>query len=115
MNRRNFFKVVTGFVAGIFATSAKSEPEYSCSASMLGHPSATNTAEPDSECGWNKRSGTKYCGGKNGTLCPRCKFAANPPCVDDSKMIQEAIDLARDGGVVYFPKGTYNLRYGIMV
>lgn len=46
MNRRNFFKVVTGFVAGIFATSAKSKPQ----------PKALT------------------CGGKNGTLCPRCKF-----------------------------------------
>ena len=44
MNRRNLFKVVTGFVAGIFATSAKSK--YSCSASMSGHPSAENSAEP---------------------------------------------------------------------
>ena len=48
MNRRNFFKVVTGFVAGIFATSAKSEPKYSCSASASGHPSAENSAEPKS-------------------------------------------------------------------
>ena len=48
MNRRSFFKVVTGFVAGIFATSAKSEPKYSCSSSTSGHPSATNTVEPKS-------------------------------------------------------------------
>ena len=49
MNRRNFFKVVTGFIAGIFATSAKSEPKYSCSASMSGHPSAENSVEPAEE------------------------------------------------------------------
>lgn len=44
MNRRNFFKAVTGFVAGIFTGSAKSEPK------------------------------ALTCGGKNSTLFPRCKF-----------------------------------------
>ena len=115
MNRRSFFKVVTGFIAGIFATSGK------------------------------KRSGTKLiCGGKNGTLCPRCKFNTkwidvrdygfafaesnqyhddleiaikrvniNPK--DDSKMIQEAIDLAKDGGTLHFAKGTYNIKRTITV
>ena len=46
MNRRNFFKVVTGFVAGAVATvmpKAKSKEKL-------------------------------ICGGQNGTLCPRCKF-----------------------------------------
>lgn len=47
MKRRDFFKIVTGFVAGIFATSAKSK--YSCSASMSGHPSAESSVGPN----WN--------------------------------------------------------------
>ena len=46
MNRRSFFKVVTGFVAGVVGASAKSNPQPK----------------------------TLTCGGKNGTLCPRCKF-----------------------------------------
>jgi hypothetical protein len=45
MNRRNFFKAVTGFVAGVFASTAKS-----------------------------KEKPKDLCGGQNGTLCPRCKF-----------------------------------------
>ena len=93
MNRRNFFKVVTGFVAGIFATSAKSEPKYSCSASASGHPSAENSVEPKDD--WID---VQYFGVR-----------------DNTKLIQEAIDLAKDGGVVYFPKGTYNLKYSIIV
>ena len=44
MNRRNFFKTVTGFVAGVFvAPKAKAKDKL-------------------------------MCGGQNGTLCPRCKF-----------------------------------------
>ena len=35
MNRRNFFKVVTGFVAGIFATSAKSKEDFPIPADPL--------------------------------------------------------------------------------
>ena len=148
MNRRNFFKVVTGFVAGIFATSV--EGKRRSGTRYCGE--ASTSIDPNSE--WAKQkyltldeiikieealiSDKLYCRGKNGTLCPRCKFnecrwpeycklnrlrveaavkAANPPYVlfDDSKTIQEAIDLAKDGGVVYFPKGTYNLKYGIIV
>ena len=118
MNRRNFFKVVTGFVAGIFATSAEGK----------------------------KRSGTRYCGEASTGIDPNSEWAKQKPltlsdiikakkelksgppgpteipaiwsvwCQDDTKTIQEAIDLAaKDGGVVYFPKGTYNLKYGIIV
>ena len=115
MNRRSFFKLVTGFVAGVFGVSAKpkSQPK------------------------------TLTCGGKGGTLCPRCKFnckvvsKSGPPgpteidtmtmggysnyiyicgvsdLNDDTKVIQEAIDLAKDGGIVYFPKGTYNIKLAI--
>ena len=86
MNRRSFFKVVTGFVVGIFAGSAK--PEYSCSASMSGHPSAENSVEPESMTMGTSSSYIYTC-----------------------DAIQEAIDLAKDfrrGGIVYFPKGTYN-------
>ena len=103
MNRRNFFKVVTGFVAGIFVGSAKSEPK------------------------------ALICSGKNGTLCPRCKFnypepsttidpnsewaKQKPLTLDDLRKVkEEAINLAEESGkVVYFPKGTYNLKYGIIV
>ena len=48
MNRRSFFKVVTGFVAGIFAGSAKSEPQslYKCD------PNSANI-DPNSE--WAKQ------------------------------------------------------------
>jgi hypothetical protein len=35
MNRRNFFKVVTGFVAGIFAGSAKSNEDFPIPADPL--------------------------------------------------------------------------------
>ena len=48
MNRRSFFKVVTGFVVGIFAGSAKSEPQslYKCD------PNSANI-DPNSE--WAKQ------------------------------------------------------------
>ena len=51
MNRRNFFKVVTGFVAGIFATNT-----------VKAKPKALT------------------CRGKSGTLCPRCKFNCKSIC-----------------------------------
>ena len=115
MNRRSFFKVVTGFVAGIFATSGK------------------------------KRSGTRYCGESSTGIDPNSEWAkqkcltldeicrrkrkvsqdiyGEPDMLysrnvwyDDTKAIQEAIDLAKDNGrIVYLPKGTYNLKYGIIV
>lgn len=44
MNRRNFFKTVTGFIAGVFAAPK------------------------------SKAEDKLMCGGQNGTLCPRCKF-----------------------------------------
>lgn len=49
MNRRNFFKAVTGFVAGVVATSAKAKDK-------------------------KDKKDKLECGGQNGTLCPRCKF-----------------------------------------
>ena len=87
MKRRDFFKVVMGFVAGVFATSVEGK----------------------------KRSGTRLATKEEIVAAQK---AANPPYIllDDSKMIQEVIDLAaKGGGVVYFPKGTYNLKYGIIV
>ena len=51
MNRRNFFKVVTGFVAGIFATSAKSKS-----------PIIRSLMKVNPEVGAKRRSGTRYCG-----------------------------------------------------
>lgn len=48
MNRRNFFKGVTGFIAGVLvAPKAKAKDKL-------------------------------MCGGQNGTLCPRCKFNKYP-------------------------------------
>ena len=98
MNRRNFFKVVTGFVAGIFATSVEGK----------------------------KRSGTRYVSPSSSPTSTTTTSSTSTPsnCIyicnvsdlnDDTKAIQEAINLAKKGGVVYFPKGTYNLKYGIIV
>ena len=58
MNRRNFFKTVTGFVTGLYAafmpkvkgiSSSTGGRNHSCSASMSGHPSTESTVEPDEE------------------------------------------------------------------
>lgn len=99
MNRRNFFKVVTGFVAGVFAMCApkgKSKLRDYDAHLVLGD-------DFDERDLMRKVSQDIY--GDPDMLVMR----------DDTAMIQEAIDLAKDGGVVYFPKGTYNLKYGIMV
>ena len=99
MNRRNFFKVVTGFVAGIFAGSVKSKEDFPIPADPLKDKFVLNHMQR--------------------LRIEAAEKAANPPYVlfDDSKTIQEAIDLAAKdgGGIVYFPKGTYNLKYGIIV
>jgi hypothetical protein len=123
MNRRNFFKVVTGFVAGIFATSTKAEEKPQLTVAMLKKVRDELVAaqkvsqdiygDPDILC---KRPGTRYvCVPKSGPpdWTDVRDFGAN----DDTEMIQEAIDLAAKdgGGIVYFPKGTYNLKYGIIV
>lgn len=55
MNRRNFFKTVTGFIAGVCVSSTKTKAK-----NNLGF-----------QCEWN---GRLKCGGQNGTLCPRCKY-----------------------------------------
>lgn len=55
MNRRNFFKVVTGFVAGIFASSAKSKAIY-----KSGPPGPTIIPEECLEPPWGKL-GCKDC------------------------------------------------------
>ena len=103
MNRRNFFKVVTGFVAGIFAGStAKSK---SVCRPKSGQPGLTEVSIREylreNYIYWGNDSNNiesyfhlingKYtmvpidsqrsctrkltkCDGGNGTLCPRCKF-----------------------------------------
>ena len=98
MNRRNFFKVVTGFVAGIFATSAKADV----------------TVFPTSDSEWAKQKPlyVPKSGPPGPTEIPAIWSVWYP---DDTKAIQEAINLAKNGGVVYFPKGTYNLRYAIEI
>ena len=93
MNRRNFFKVVTGFVAGIFATSAKSNS-----------PIIRSLMKVNPEVGAKRRSGTRYCGEASTGIDPNSEWAKQKP-----------LYVAKGGGIVYFPKGTYNLKYGIIV
>ena len=61
MNRRSFFKVVTGFVVGIVTVgSAKEKPKLRDFDAHL--VLGDDFDEKD------------LCGGQSGTLCPRCKF-----------------------------------------
>ncbi|MCK5016952.1 MAG: hypothetical protein KAS32_07750 [Candidatus Peribacteraceae bacterium] len=128
MNRRSFFKVVTGFVAGIFATSVEGK-KFNTKDFGGWHPKDGWQARKVSQDIYGdpdilrKRSGTKYigeCSGQNGTLCPRCKFntkwidvraySANGS-KDDTTAIQEAIgSLGKDGGCIYLSEGTYNIK-----
>lgn len=96
MKRRDFFKIVTGFVAGIFATSAKSKEDFPIPADPLKDKFVLNQMER--------------------LRIEAAEKAANPFYVLHFAD-QEAIDLAAkdSGGVVYFPKDTYNLKYGIIV
>ena len=55
MNRRNFFKVVTGFIAGIFATSIEGK----------------------------KRPGTRYCGEASTGIDPNSEWAKQKPLTLD--------------------------------
>ena len=76
MNRRNFFKVVTGFVAGIFATSVEGKKR-----------SGTRYVSPSSNyihicCVADLNDEKLVCYGKNGTLCPRCKFNCKSTDID---------------------------------
>ena len=65
MNRRNFFKVVTGFVAGIFASSVEGK----------------------------KRSGTRYCGEDSTGINPDSEWAKQKPLTLDALMkAKEDID-----------------------
>ena len=129
MNRRSFFKVVTGYVAGVFATSVEGKKR----------PGTRLATQGDFQKALNEVVEEKLkCDGLNGTLCPRRKFSnyTYDSCCqwpiyckrkgwidarvygvtgyDDTKAIQEAIDLAKDGGAVY-PKGTYNIKSVIKV
>ena len=124
MNRRNFFKVVTGFVAGIFAGSVEGKKRSGTRyVSPSLSPTSTTTTSTSSNyihicCVADLNDEKLVCYGKNGILCLRCKFndVRDFGARDDTKLIQEAINLAEESGkVVYFPKGTYNLKYGIIV
>lgn len=90
MNRRNFFKVVTGFVVGIFASSVEGK----------------------------KRSGIRYCGEASTGIDPNSEWAKQKPLTLDMLIkVKEELDAEFAGRekIMYFPKDTYNLRYGIMV
>ena len=143
MNRRSFFKVVTGFVAGIFATSAKSKEDFPIPADPLKDKFVLNhmhVEEFDEK--YRLKPSDFMCDDIKGVQeaidlqdqllaaifgppkcepcyddCPhqvRCRWT-DAHCteiagVDDTKVIQEAIDLAKDGGFVYFPMRTYNIK-----
>lgn len=78
MRRRDFFKVITGFVAGIFATSTKAEEKPQLTVAMIKKARDELVAaqkvsqdiygDPDILC---KRSGTRYlCRPKSGPPGP---------------------------------------------
>ena len=88
MNRRNFFKAVTGFVAGIFATSVEGK-KFNTEDFGGWNPKDGWSAGIDPESEWVKHGQRALdfqkalnevvkeklvCNGQNGTLCPRCKF-----------------------------------------
>ena len=76
MNRRNFFKVVTGFVAGIFATSVEGK----------------------------KRSGTRYCGETSTGIDPNSEWAKQKPLTLDMLIkAKEEIDREKLLAAVFGP------------
>ena len=90
MNRRSFFKVVTGFVAGIFATSGKKR-------------SGTRPATKEEIILLQKKVYPMYKLDPNSEEWLDVKTYGGGGNCDETAAIQEAIDLAKDGGVVYFP------------
>ena len=75
MNRRNFFKVITGFVAGVFAAKkSKADVTIFPTEEQARKVSQDIYGDPDK----------LYCRGKNGTLCPKCKF--NYPSVSEANV-----------------------------
>lgn len=75
MKRRDFFKVISGFVAGIFATSAIAKEKPKLTVAML-QKAKKELGAKNNQCEWN---GRLKCGGQNGTLCSRCKYNRKEP------------------------------------
>ena len=106
MNRRNFFKVVTGFVAGIFASSVEGK-KFSTEDFGGWNPKDGWSAGIDPESEWVKHGQRALdfqkalnevvkeklvCYGQNGTLCPRCKFNnCHFPTLDFQKALNEVV------------------------
>ena len=88
MNRRNFFKVVTGFVAGIFAGSVEGKKRSGTRyISPSSSPTSTTMTSTSSNCihiccVTDLNDEKLVCYGKNGTLCPRCKFNCKSTAID---------------------------------
>ena len=132
MKRRDFFKAVTGFVAGIFASSVEGKKKTKLRDFDAHLVLGDDFDEYDLTIG--ERLGCKDCfvGCEHFDECLAelkkrvAVYDAEPKewinvrtygANDDTKKIQEAIDpAAKDGGeIVHFPKGTYNLKYGIII
>ena len=73
MNRRSFFKAVTGFVVGVFAAKkSKADVTIFPTEEQARKVSLDIYGDPDK----------LYCRGKNGTLCPRCSFNCKSTAID---------------------------------
>ena len=157
MNRRSFFKVVTGFVAGIFTTSVEGKKRSGTRLLKFGPPGPTITFKQLSQEEFDEKYRLKpsdfmcddikgvqeaidlqdqllatifgppkcepcyddcphqvRCYGRSRWTDAHCTEIAG---VDDTKVIQEAIDLAAKdgGGIIYFAKGAYNIKSTIKV
>ncbi len=102
MNRRNFFKVVTGFTAGVYAAFIPNSKSIGAS-NGLAHLEG-------------EKVDILKCGGQNGTLCPRCK-SNDCHWPNYCKLNQLRIESAqkKDGGAIYFTKGTQNISETIVI
>ena len=100
MNRRNFFKVVTGFVVGIFAAKkSKADVTIFPTEEQAMKVSRDIYGDPDK----------LYCRGKNGTLCPRCKF--NYPELSTAFKKRSGTRLATKEEIMEFLEITYTGNY----
>ena len=78
MNRRSFFKIVTGFLAGIFLPKAKAK-DWDVEVAPYDGRGNSDNVEIVFDDGLGNASKAKaedklMCGGQNGTLCPRCRY-----------------------------------------
>ena len=109
MNRRSFFKVVTGFVAGVFATSVegkkRSGTRYVCRPKSPPGP----TEIPNMTMGTSSNNYSVWINVR--------AYGADPKGqVDSTKAIQAAVSRANHcGGIVYFPRGTYKIKSTFIV